>query len=153
MVLALSKFGTFSGLTHIHSNPNDYYPNTQTFSFYKSSYTSGYIDFRPVETETVAKKPLQQPTASETAILKRYDSAQNIPSVYFNGKAYIVGAEYDPRLLAGKSFDDIANDIAAGKSTLASNVYANAGSIVSEICQMTGGKPGSVCKYFPKPIT
>jgi len=152
MVLALSKFGHFSGLTNIHSSPTDVYASTQTFSFYKSTFTSQYLKFTPVETETVAQKPLQKPTAAQTAILTKYDSGQSIPFVYFNGKAYFVGAQYNPQLLHGKSFQEIANDIAAGKSTLASNIYANAGAIVSNICKMTDGKPGSVCKYFPKPI-
>lgn len=152
MVLALSKFGHFSGLTNIHSSPTDVYPSTQTFSFYKSSFTSQYLKFTPVETETVNEKPLQKPTAAQTAILTKYDPGQSIPFVYFNGEAYFVGAQYNPQLVHGKSFQEIANDIAAGKSTLASNVYANAGAIVSNICKMTGGKPGRVCKYFPKPI-
>ncbi len=154
MVLALSKFGTFTNLSHIHSSSTDVYANTQTFSFYKSSYTSKYVKFVPVETTTENEKvKLQTPTAAQDAIISKYDSGQNIPFVYFNGKSYLSGAEYNPQLLQGKTFDEIANQVAAGKTSLASSVYANAGTIVSHICHMTGGKPGSVCKSFPKPIT
>jgi len=51
VVVALSRFGTFTKLPEIASSPNDSYPNTATFSFYKSSYTSSYINFVSVEAE------------------------------------------------------------------------------------------------------
>src|ERR1022692_4763372 len=37
MAVALSKFGTFSGLRFIHSDPSDVYPSTPTLTFYKST--------------------------------------------------------------------------------------------------------------------
>ena len=49
MAVALSRFGTFSNLRLIHSSSADIYPNTPTLSFYKSSYTSKYVQFTPVE--------------------------------------------------------------------------------------------------------
>ena len=33
MVSALSRFGTFTGLTTTHSSTSDVYPNTPTFTF------------------------------------------------------------------------------------------------------------------------
>jgi thiol-disulfide isomerase/thioredoxin len=162
LVLALSKFGTFHNLTAIHSAGGaEVYPDTPTFSFYKSTYTSPYLTFTPVETETVAEKPLQTLTAAQEAIEAKYDTSGDIPFVYFNGKAIISGAEYDPALLGSgqngpaskKTVPEIAAEIAAGSSTLSSNVIADAGVIVSDICAMTGGKPGNVCSLFPKPIT
>jgi hypothetical protein len=47
LVAALSRFGTFSDLKQIRSAVND--GDLATFSFYKSSYTSKYIDFNPIE--------------------------------------------------------------------------------------------------------
>ncbi len=32
-------------------------------------------------------------------------------------------------------------------------MYANAGAIISNLCQLTHGKPGNVCSAFPKAIT
>jgi thiol-disulfide isomerase/thioredoxin len=153
LVLALSKFGTFTNLGEIHSSSTDVYPSTPTVSFYKSSYTSPYLTFVPVETETVSEKPLQAPTAAQQAIIDRYDSGQNIPFVYLNGKSIISGAEYNPQLLAGKTQAEVISSIAGGTSALADNIYANAGAIISDICHMTGGKPGNVCSEFPTPIT
>ena len=58
MIQALSRFGTFSGLSTSHSaaangaGQAEPYPNTPTFTFHGSSYTSKYLTFTPVETQT-----------------------------------------------------------------------------------------------------
>jgi hypothetical protein len=153
MVLALSKFGTFRGLHSIHSSATDQFPNTATFSFYKSTYTSKYLTFTPVEEQTVTHATLQTATAAEDKIQAKYDPEGYIPFLYFNGKAEFNGAEYNAGLLAGKSFDQVAASIDGGTSKLASSAIADAGVLVSMLCRMTGGKPGNVCSLFPKPIT
>jgi len=49
MAVALSRFGTFSGLSGIHSaGGQEVYPNTATLNFYKTRYTSKYLTFTPV---------------------------------------------------------------------------------------------------------
>jgi thiol-disulfide isomerase/thioredoxin len=162
LVLALSKFGTFHNLSTIHSAGGDeVYPDTPTFSFYKSTYTSPYLTFTPVEEETITHGVLQNPTAAQQAIVDKYDTSNDIPFIYFNGKAIIDDAEYNPALLGSqeygpaskRTFQQIAKTITAQNSALASNVTADAGVIVSMICRMTGGKPAAVCRLFPKPIT
>ena len=40
MILALSKFGTFSNLSLMLSSATDIYSNSATFSFHNSNYTS-----------------------------------------------------------------------------------------------------------------
>src|SRR6266513_2773840 len=58
MIVALSRFGTFSGLKTTHSasvNGNgqtEPYPNTPTWTFHGSTYTSQYLTFTPVEMQT-----------------------------------------------------------------------------------------------------
>ena len=49
MVVALSRFGTFSGLKTIHSSTTDNPANIPTWSFHGATYTSKYITFTPVE--------------------------------------------------------------------------------------------------------
>jgi thiol-disulfide isomerase/thioredoxin len=155
IITALSQFGTFKNLTSITSDNNsgETYRKVPTFSFYKSDYTSKYLTFDAVETETVNSTKLQTPTAAQNKLLTKYDSQESIPFVYFNGKATIIGAEYDPSLLLKGSFLDDVKSIAGGTSSLSTAVYWNAGVIVSHLCSMTNGQPGNVCKYFPKPIT
>jgi hypothetical protein len=52
LLLALSRFGTFSNLKESHSSAADVFPNTPTVSFYGSTYESDYVAFTPVETAT-----------------------------------------------------------------------------------------------------
>ncbi|HUC14208.1 MAG TPA: DUF929 family protein, partial [Acidimicrobiales bacterium] len=59
LVMALSKFGTFHNVMGTTSSSTDVNPSTPTFSFYKSTYTSPYLSFVPVETETNTKATLQ----------------------------------------------------------------------------------------------
>ncbi len=51
MVVALSRFGTFSNLGQTASSADDVYPSTATLSFHGSSYTSSTIAFTGVETQ------------------------------------------------------------------------------------------------------
>src|SRR6516162_11429692 len=75
MAVALSRFGTFTTPLHgIHSSSTDVNPNTPTLTFYKSSYSSPYLAFTPVENETISKTLLQQPTAEQQALWQKYDS-------------------------------------------------------------------------------
>lgn len=64
MILALSRFGSFSGLTYMESSSTDTYANTPTFSFRNAIYTSNYISFVSVETQdrnhgTLQTQPLK----------------------------------------------------------------------------------------------
>ena len=74
MVNSLSRFGTFTGLKTTHSSSTDADPNTPTFTFYGSKYTSNYITFTPVEEYTNTPNgsggytTLQTPTAAQQAI-------------------------------------------------------------------------------------
>ena len=48
LVMALSKFGTFSNVMGVISSSTDVNANTPTFSLYHSGYTSPYLSFVPV---------------------------------------------------------------------------------------------------------
>src|SRR5207302_7512423 len=52
LIVALSRFGTFQHLQLTTSSASDLYPNTSTFTFYRSAYTSPYLDFQSVEEAT-----------------------------------------------------------------------------------------------------
>jgi Domain of unknown function (DUF929) len=161
MTAALSRFGTFSGLHFIHSSSTDVYSNTATLSFYKSTYTSKYVTFTPVEEETVTDAPLQTPTTAEQDLVSKYDASPYvsesgaIPFVDFDGKYIISGAQYLPSVLGSKattdsshyglSWSQIATDLHNPKSAVAQSVLGAANHITAAICKMTNGQPGSVC--------
>ena len=154
MAVALSRFGTFGALRGIHSTSHDVYPNTSTLTFYKQKYTSPYLTFTPVENETVAETPLQPTTKEQQAIWVKYDTqngGQGYPFMYFGGKAIITGPMFNPGVLKGLTWSQIAGQLGDPTSTVAQNVNSAANYITAAICKMTNNAPASVCKATPIP--
>ena len=167
MIQALSRFGTFSGLSTVHSaaangaGQKEPYPNTPTFTFHGSSYTSKYLTLTPVETQTNIPDTttggyttLETPTKDQTALLTKYDvppyvpagSEGAIPFIYFGGKYIIAGASYNPQVLAGLSWSKIASEVKNNtNSDVAKAVVGTANYITAAICKMTGNQPASAC--------
>src|SRR5260370_5033248 len=103
LIIALSRFGTFSGLQTTTSSSNDVYPNTVTFTFRGATYTSQYVDFRPVETSDRDQNPLQSPSPSEQQLVNSYDSGGTIPFIDIANKYAASGAMYSPDTIGGMS--------------------------------------------------
>jgi hypothetical protein len=148
MAVALSRFGTFSPLHGIHSSSTDTDPNTPTLTFYKNTYTSPYLTFTPVENETITHAALQNTTAAQQALWEKYDSTSEgvgYPFVDIGNKYTITLPSYDPGILAGKSWAQVAAALHDTSSPIAQAVDGTANLITAAICKMTGGKPGNVC--------
>ena len=158
MVVALSRFGSFSGLKQTHSASADVYPNTQTFSFHGASLSSQYLVFNGIETTSNVQQgssyaPLDTPTSDEQALLSTYDnapyvpasSAGSIPFIYFGGKYLISGASYDPQLLQGKSAEQIASGLSDPNNATTKGIIGTANAITAAICELTNGQPSNVC--------
>jgi Domain of unknown function (DUF929) len=161
MVVALSRFGTFSGLKTIHSSSIDTPANVPTFSFYGSTYTSKYISFTGVEETTnvpnaagTGYNPLQTPTAAEQALIKKYDyppyvSASNegaIPFVDF-GNQYIQSGDLPmltPTSLQG-DWTKIATDLKTPTTANAKAVDGAANFMTAAICKLTNNQPATAC--------
>jgi Domain of unknown function (DUF929) len=149
MAVALSRFGTFTTPLHgIHSSSTDTDPNTPTLTFYKSSYSSPYLTFTPVENETVSRGPLQNTTAAQQALWEKYDSSATgvgYPFISFGNKYVIKLPTYDPGVLAGMTWAQVATALHNPNSPVAQGALGTANLITAAICKMTGGKPGNVC--------
>jgi hypothetical protein len=166
MIVALSRFGTFSGLQTIHSaaangagaaEPD---PNTPTWTFANAKYTSQYLTFTPVELQTNIPDSstgsytnLQTPTKAQQALLTKYDAppyiessqAGAIPFIDFGNKYVSIGTPYDPGVLAGLSWATIAADLHNPNSAVTQAVGGTANHITAAICKMTGNQPASAC--------
>ena len=149
MAVALSRFGTFTTPLHgIHSSSTDTDPNTPTLTFYQSSYSSPYLTFTPVENETISKTPLQNTTAAQQALWQKYDStAQGLgyPFIDFGNKYVIKLPIYDPGVLAGMTWAQVAAALHNPNSPVAQGALGAANLMTAAICKMTNGQPGSVC--------
>lgn len=158
LVLALSRFGTFHHLGLTASSTTDVYPGTPTFTFYGSTYTSPYLDFTPVELETNKAQgsgytPLQKPTAEEVRLADTYDAppyvpaqdAGAIPFLDIANRFVLSGASYNPQVLAGRSWTQIAGALADPGSPIARDIDGTANYLTAALCVVTGGRPASVC--------
>jgi Domain of unknown function (DUF929) len=160
MIVALSRFGTFKGLATIRSAERDGagnaepYPSTPTWTFANASYTSQYLTFTPVEEYTnIPDKttggytPLQTPTAEQQALIQKYDAANQgaIPFIDYGNKFMSVGASYNPAVLSGLSWTQIADDLSTPSSAVAQGVLGTANYATAAICGLTGDQPATAC--------
>lgn len=145
LILALSRFGTFSGLHTTSSSSTDVFPNTPTFTFHNATYTSQYIDFRAVESEDRTGNALETPTSRDQALVKQYDTSGSIPFVDFGNKYAFAGAMYSPDLLSGMSWQEVADAVAQSGSPQEAAVVGSANLMTAAICRMTADQPATVC--------
>ena len=148
MAVALSRFGTLTPLRGIHSSSHDVDPNTATLTFYKTGYHSPYLSFVPVENLTVNKTLLQKPTKAQNALWAKYEpnpSNRGYPFVAFGNKLVMEGHLYDPTVLQGKSWSQIAAAMHDPTSPVAQGVLGSANYITAAICKMTNNQPANVC--------
>jgi hypothetical protein len=163
MIMALSKFGTFSGLHLTYSSASDFSPDTPTFTFHGSTYTSPYLVFQPYELATNEQAAsstacnvntyacLDTPPQSAVNLLESKSiagaSAGSFPFMDFGNKLYQAGAGFQnqPLALQGNTHDQVASQLYDSSSAIAQAEDGSANYITAAICAMTGNKPGSVC--------
>lgn len=151
LIVALSRFGTFSNLSYTTSSSTDVYPDTNTFTFVGSHYTSSYLVFEPVELSDRNRQPLQKPTALQSQLMATYDVppytsvSGGIPFVDFANRSLITGPGYSPAVLQGLSWATIAGELYSPKTNVAQAVLGTANYITAAICQVTNNQPSNVC--------
>jgi len=149
IAVALSRFGAFTTPLHgIHSSSTDTDPSTPTLTFYKSSYSSPYLTFTPVENENLSRGPLQATTAAQQAIWEKYDATSEgvgYPFIDFGNKYVLTAPSYDPGILAHLTWAQVAAALHDPSSPVAQAAGGTANLFTAAICKMTGDKPGNVC--------
>ena len=158
MIVALSRFGSFSGLQTTHSASDDVYPNTPTFTFYGSSYQSQYLDFTPIELQTNQRvngqySTLQTPTPDQQQLFQRLDAppyvqsegAGGIPFITFANQYVISGSTVAPSVLQGQSWDQIASRLNDPNTAESKAIVGGANQATAAICAATNNNPATVC--------
>jgi hypothetical protein len=149
MAVALSRFGTFTMPLHgIHSSPDDTDPSTPTLTFYRAHYSSEYLTFVPVENEDFNRQPLQNTTQAQQALWQKLDSTGNgvgYPFIDFGNQAVITAPFYDPAILKGMSWAQVATALHDQSSRAAQAIDGTANYMTAAICHMTANRPASVC--------
>ncbi|AOL16643.1 hypothetical protein BFU36_07940 [Sulfolobus sp. A20] len=146
LIIALLRFGNFTNLEYMLSSSTDVYPNTPTFTFVNSTYTSKYIAFVPIEYENREHQPLEKVPLNIYDMWTEYGNG-SIPFIII-GYYYEVGTTIDPGLLAGKNWSYVISQLNNPNSQIYKEIYAQANLITEYICKIDGNNPVSVCSHF-----
>lgn len=153
MVVALSRFGTFSNL-HLITSSED---NIPTFTFYKSSYTSPYLVFTPREMYDQNQNALESLDAQQQKLFSDFDKAPytnqagSIPFLNIGNRYIQIGSGYDPSIIQSGTWSSIATALSDPNTPEAQNIVGNANYITAAICKLTNNQPANVCTAAPIP--
>jgi hypothetical protein len=143
LVVALSKFGSFTGLQYMASAADD--GNIATITFSNASYTSQYISFVAVENQARNRTVIQNPTSTEQALWSKYSSTQSVPFIDFGGQYVLTGAQFSFTILSGDNWTEIGSQVNNPSSSIAKMIDGAANQIMGAICKMDSGQPSSIC--------
>ena len=145
LIGALAKFGTFNGLKPTTSASDDVHPDTPTWTFAGSTYTSDVLAFEAVETADREKQPLEPLEGDNAAIFQKNNPDGGIPWITYGGTWATNGATVDANALDGKTYDEIIAGIEDPTSEIGKTVNPAMNLISAQLCELTGGKPSNVC--------
>jgi Domain of unknown function (DUF929) len=135
LIVALSKFGNFSGLEYMQSAEDE--DSIATFTFVNATYSSPYISFVAVEHQDRNHNTLQTPTAEEQSLWDTYTpsgEANPIPFVYIYGQYYLTGAQYEFSSLVGLNWTQIGSQLNNPSSSTAKLIDGAANQLILSIC-------------------
>jgi hypothetical protein len=145
LVLALSRFGSFTGLGLTESSPTDVYPNTNTFTFLHATYSSPYLAFTSVELYDRNQQTLQTPTAAEQQLLNGPGQG-GIPFIDLGGTVMLRSSGYTPQILAGLTWTQISAALTDPSSPATQAIVGTANRITGQLCDLTRDQPATVCQ-------
>jgi hypothetical protein len=168
MIVALGRFGTFTGLRAIRSGvfnaapipaaTDQTYPPLDTWTFYGSGYTSKYLTFVPVETRSnvlisrhanPADKNsytrLQRLTAAQQAIFAKYNNLQAVPFTDFGNRYALTGSSFSPGVLEHETWGQVTAALRNPHGIMGESILGAANYITAAICQLTGDQPATAC--------
>jgi hypothetical protein len=151
IIMAFSKFGTFSNLSETYSSPWDTDPSTPTFTFRGASYSSPYINLDAVEydgndTDGVdTHVAITSLTKQESGLWQKYDNSSGFPFLDIGNRALVTSPSYDPTVLSGLDQSDVASRLKNPNDPVTQAIVGTANYLTAGICATTGQKPASVC--------
>ncbi|GAA2469462.1 DUF929 family protein [Terrabacter carboxydivorans] len=145
LIGALSRFGTFTGITETTSSSTDVHPNTPTFSFKDAKFTSDVVAFQAIETQDREGKPLQTLDGENLALFQKFNPGGGIPWITYGGTNATDGATVDANAFEGKTYDQIIAGIQDPTSDIGKTVTPAINMITAQICAQTKGQPANVC--------
>jgi hypothetical protein len=159
LIVALSRFGTFTGLEYMQSSSSDVNPSSPTFTFSSANYTSQYVAFVGVEEFDRSGNLRQALTTSQQGLITQFDTCSStgqsggIPFVdIYNAYAVTCGAQ-STLDLSGQNWTQIASVLDTPTSQTAQLIDGAANTLITAICKIDGGQPTSVCTQSYATVT
>jgi hypothetical protein len=160
LIVALSRFGTFSGLSTSRSPAFEGVPPIDGWTFYGSTFASRYLTFTPVELHSnVLVSPKANPgtatsyrvrqrlTPGQQAVVGKLDPQQETPFLDVGGKTVLIGFALSPTALANLSWNQIAADLRQPQSQAGMTILDAASTLTTELCKITGDRPAAACPH------
>jgi hypothetical protein len=155
LVIALSRFGTFSHLDTMRSSTTDVYPDTATWTFYHDAYHSPYLSVETIEaySRKGPQYPLEKIPEPYLGMWEKLDVPPQtpagdygaIPFILVGGKYLWVKTLYNPEDLAGVSWSDIIAAVKKNQAPMGPAINANANMLTAAFCNVDGYQPSTVC--------
>jgi hypothetical protein len=155
IIMAFSRFGTFSGLEETTSSPWDSPPAVATFTFRTATYSSSYLDFAMVEHQTNdtnglgTRTNLEPLTDQESTLWSKYEShfgeQEGYPFIDMGNKVFVYYPSYNPTVLEGLNQSAIAAKLTNPNDPVTQAIVGTANYLTAGICSITNDQPGSVC--------
>jgi len=147
LVDALARFGTLSQITPSQSAIADGVSSPiPTYDLTRAQFAGPVVDFQHVDVADQHGNPLQQLTATQQAMLDRYDPRGGIPFLDI-GDAYVqVSSGYAPSLLQGLSFAQIKQALTNPASAVWQTIHLEGTRITALICKLTSSASQAVCQ-------
>jgi hypothetical protein len=159
LVVALSRFGTLSGLGTMQASSNGAFPNLQTFTFATATYKSRYVAFVSRERYSdqqnsagTAFSEFQQLDPALTTLLAHADTPAHtgqppgvLPFVDLGNRYVSAGSSFTPAILSGLTRTEIANGLTDPKDPVTQAIVASANQLSAQICAIDGRRPLTVC--------
>jgi len=159
LIMALSRFGNFSGLEYMLSSSTDVNANTPTFTFSSASYTSQYIAFLGIEEFNRDTSTITTLNSEQSSLIQNYDtcpgasSGGGIPFVDI-ANMYAVNCGAQSTLdVSGQNWTQVASVLNTPSSTTAQLIDGAANTLITAICKADGGQPATVCTQSYATVT
>lgn len=151
IVKALSRFGTWSGLSFDVIEEYGGISNIPTYNLVGAKYESEYLSLGHKEVADKSGRPItgQELTDFERKLFNQYDSRGSVPFLFLgtqNGQYVQLVAGYSPALIAGKTPEQIKNDLESNASVAhISAINEEADILTAYLCKATSNQPSAVC--------
>jgi hypothetical protein len=145
IAVALSHFGSLSGLHFTTSSSTDVFPDTHTLSFHGSGFSSNYVDFVPVELQDRNRNNLQTMNALQQQLWNTYNPDGSIPFLDLGNQYTMIGQGVSPDPLQGLTWQQIASALSNANSPVTKAIVGNSNYLTAAICKLAGAGSASIC--------